>query len=260
KVGLQKLIGQINTDSRRRFEKTFAQIRENFASQNGLFRRLFGGGRADLILQADEDGNVDVLESGIDIIAKPPGKELRSISLMSGGEKSMTAVALLMSVFQTKPSPFCVLDEVDAALDESNVERFIRVVKSFLDRSHFIVITHHKRTMQASDILYGITMQQRGVSKRVAVNFDQIGSGGKIADEAVKNQESADKRIEAEQSKQELFQQEPSDEPAAVVVAAAEGESSGTGHTSQGRRLGDQLAEVFAGTPPVEVGIEQGME
>ncbi len=272
KVRLEQLIRQINDDSRRRFETTFHQIREHFASQNGLFRRLFGGGRADLILQPDEDGNVDVLESGIDIIAKPPGKEPRSISLLSGGERSMTAVALLMSVFQTKPSPFCVLDEVDAALDESNVERFVGVVKGFLDQSHFIVITHHKRTMQAADILYGITMQERGVSKRVAVQFDQIGPNGKIADSAIKAQQSADKRAEAERPEQPdeaLPQPEAIEEPAAapspapVAVATAEAEEpvdGGNGDGTRQRRLSDQLAEAFEGTPPVEVGIEQTAE
>jgi len=185
KHALQQLIRQINTDSRKRFEIAFEQIRSNFAGQEGLFRKLFGGGRADLILMPDQDGRVDVLESGIDIIAKPPGKEPQSINLLSGGEKTMTAVALLMSVFQAKPSPFCLLDEVDAALDEANIERFTNVIRSFLDRSHFIVITHQKRTMQAADILYGITMQERGVSKRVAVRFDQIGPHGKIAEDAI---------------------------------------------------------------------------
>ena len=185
KASLTQLIRQINDDSRKRFEVAFDQIRENFASQDGLFRKLFGGGRADLVLVPDEEGNVDVLESGIDIIAKPPGKELRSISLMSGGEKSMTAVALLMSIFKAKPSPFCVLDEVDAALDETNVERFSQVVQSFLELSHFIIITHHKQTMRICDPLYGITMQERGVSRRVAVKFDQVGHDGKIAKEAM---------------------------------------------------------------------------
>ena len=194
RVQLMQLIRRINDDSRARFEKTFEQIRENFAGQQGMFRRLFGGGRADIVLEPDEDGNVDVLESGIEIIAKPPGKEPRSISLLSGGEKSMTAVALLMSVFQTKPSPFCVLDEVDAALDEANVERFAQVVKSFLGQSHFIVITHQKRTMLLCDILYGITMEERGVSKRVAVKFDQVGVDGQISDgtPGAKPQEAAD--------------------------------------------------------------------
>jgi chromosome segregation protein len=177
---LVSLIDEIKQESRKRFEAVFHQIRENFAGQDGLFRQLFGGGRADVLLQPDEQGHVDVLESGIEIIAKPPGKEPRSISLLSGGEKSMTAVALLMSVFKAKPSPFCVLDEVDAALDESNVERFANVLNQFLDRSHFIVVTHHKRTMQAADVLYGITMQQRGVSKRVSVRFDEVGPQGQI--------------------------------------------------------------------------------
>ncbi len=177
---LQQLIRQINDDSRKRFEKTFDQVREHFAGRDGMFRRLFGGGRADLVMVPDDDGRIDVLESGIDIIAKPPGKEPRSIRLLSGGEKTMTAVALLMSIFKTRPSPFCILDEVDAALDDANVERFTRVIHSFLDRSHFIVITHNKHTMQAADILYGVTMQERGVSKRVSVRLDQVGPDGKI--------------------------------------------------------------------------------
>lgn len=182
---LVTLIDEINVQSRVRFEKTFHEIRENFAGQDGLFRKLFGGGKADIILTPDEEGNVDVLESGIEIMAKPPGKEPCSISQLSGGEKTMTAVAMLMAIFKTRPSPYAVLDEVDAALDEANVERFTQVVQSFLDLSHFIVITHHKRTMQSCDLLYGITMQERGVSKRVAVQFDQVGADGKIADEAL---------------------------------------------------------------------------
>jgi chromosome segregation protein len=182
---LQDLIDQINTDSRTRFEKTFDQVRENFAGPNGLFRKLFGGGKADLFLQPDENGNIDVLESGIEIMAKPPGKEPCRLSQLSGGEKTMTAVALLMAIFKTRPSPYALLDEVDAALDEANVERFTEVIKSFLDVSHFIIITHHKRTMQVCDMLYGITMQERGVSKRVAVRFDQVASDGRISKDAI---------------------------------------------------------------------------
>jgi chromosome segregation protein len=185
KEDLIKLIDEINEKSRDRFAEVFNQIRENFAGQSGMFRKIFGGGKADIFMVPDEQGNIDVLESGIDIVARPPGKELQSISLLSGGEKTMTAVALLMSIFQAKPSPFCVLDEVDAALDDANVERFTHVVKSFLDHSHFIIITHHKRTMAAADVLYGITMQERGVSKRVSVRFDQVSGDGSIDKEAI---------------------------------------------------------------------------
>jgi chromosome segregation protein len=133
-----------------------------------LFRKLFGGGMADIVLEDD----TDVLESGIEIIARPPGKELRSISLMSGGEKTMTAVALLLAIFRSKPSPFCILDEVDAALDEANIGRFTSVLRDFLDRSQFIIITHSKRTMACADVLYGVTMQESGISRRFAVRFE----------------------------------------------------------------------------------------
>lgn len=190
KEDLVKLIDEINEKSRDRFAEVFNQIRENFAGQSGMFRKIFGGGKADIFMVPDEQGNIDVLESGIDIVARPPGKELQSISLLSGGEKTMTAVALLMSIFQAKPSPFCVLDEVDAALDDANVERFTHVVKSFLDHSHFIIITHHKRTMAAADVLYGITMQERGVSKRVSVRFDQVSNDGSIDEKAIKDDNS----------------------------------------------------------------------
>ena len=162
---LQEIIGRINTDSRRLFLETFTVVRTHFQE---LFRKLFGGGMADVLLE-DE---TDVLESGIEIVARPPGKELRSISLMSGGEKTMTAVALLLAIFQSKPSPFCILDEVDAALDEANVGRFTNVLREFLDRSQFILITHSKRTMACADVLYGVTMQESGVSRRIAVRFE----------------------------------------------------------------------------------------
>src|SRR5204863_2347495 len=165
KRSLEEIIGKINHDSRRLFAETFASIRTHFQE---LFRKLFGGGMADVVL---EDEN-DILESGIEIIARPPGKDLRSISLMSGGEKTLTAVALLLAIFRSKPSPFCILDEVDAALDEANIGRFTAVLRDFLDRSQFIIITHSKRTMTVADVLYGVTMQESGVSKRVAVRFE----------------------------------------------------------------------------------------
>ncbi len=197
KAQLERLISQLDDVSRNRFEETFKAVREHFASNDGMFRRLFGGGSADLYLLPFEDGpragQTDWLESGVEIRAKPPGKEPRVISQLSGGEKTMTAVALLMAIFQSKPSPFCVLDEVDAALDESNVERFCATLKQFLDRSHFIVITHHKRTMQSCDMLYGITMPQRGVSKRVAVRFEEVANDGRIL-------KSAQERLDAEEA------------------------------------------------------------
>jgi chromosome segregation protein len=177
---LEKLIGDLDTTSRARFEETFHAVRDHFAGRDGMFRKLFGGGSADLILLPDEEGNLDWLESGVEIRAKPPGKEPRVISQLSGGEKSLTAAALLMAIFKSRPSPFCILDEVDAALDDANVERFCNILKPFLDRSHFIIITHHKRTMQACDLLYGVTMQERGVSKQVTVKLDEVTSDGTV--------------------------------------------------------------------------------
>jgi chromosome segregation protein len=165
KRSLEEVIGKINHDSKKLFMDAFAAIRTHFQE---LFRKLFGGGMADIILE-DE---ADVLESGIEVIARPPGKELRSISLMSGGEKTMTAVALLLAVFRSKPSPFCILDEVDAALDEANIGRFTSVVREFLDQSQFIIVTHSKKTMSAADVLYGITMQESGISKQVTIRFE----------------------------------------------------------------------------------------
>jgi chromosome segregation protein len=116
----------------------------------------------------------DMLEAGIDIVARPPGKELQSINLLSGGERSLTALAILFAVFKVKPSPFCILDEVDAALDETNVERFLRVLQDFVGPTQFCIVTHHKRTMAACQVLYGITMQKRGVSSRLAVALEEV--------------------------------------------------------------------------------------
>jgi chromosome segregation protein len=165
KRSLEEIISKINQDSRRVFSEMFQTIRVHFQE---LFRKLFGGGMAEIVLE-DE---ADILESGIEVIARPPGKELRSISLMSGGEKTLTAVALLLAIFRSKPSPFCILDEVDAALDEANIGRFTAVVREFLDRSQFIIVTHSKKTMAAADVLYGVTMQESGISKQVSVRFE----------------------------------------------------------------------------------------
>jgi chromosome segregation protein len=164
KAQLLEVINRINTQTRDMFRTTFEQIRDNFRA---MFTEVFGGGKADLIL-LDEN---DVLESGIEIVARPPGKQLQTISLLSGGEQTMTAVSLLFSIYQVKPSPFCVLDELDAPLDESNINRFIRVLQRFLEHSQFIIITHNKRTIGMADVLYGVTMQEHGISKIVSVKF-----------------------------------------------------------------------------------------
>lgn len=161
---LEDIIGKLNKQSLEMFEKSFAVVRENFQE---MFRKLFGGGKADLFLVDEQD----VLESGIEIIARPPGKEPRAISLLSGGEKVLTAVALLFAIFKAKPSPFCLLDEVDAALDEANIGRFSNILQEFLVHSHFIIITHSKRTMAIANVIYGITMQESGVSKKISVKF-----------------------------------------------------------------------------------------
>ena len=164
KTQLLEIINRINTQTRTMFVETFEKIRDNFRA---MFVDVFGGGKADLVL-SDEN---DVLESGIEIVARPPGKQLQSISLLSGGEQTMVAVSLLFSIYQVKPSPFCVLDELDAPLDESNVIRFVKILQRFLVHSQFIIITHNKRTIGMADVLYGVTMQEHGVSKIVSVKF-----------------------------------------------------------------------------------------
>ena len=168
KAQLLEVINRINVQTRQMFIETFEKIRENFRA---MFIEVFGGGKADLIL-SDEN---DVLESGIEIMARPPGKQLQSISLLSGGEQTMTAVALLFSIYQVKPSPFCVLDELDAPLDESNINRFVRMLQRFIAHSQFIIITHNKRTIGMADVLYGVTMEEHGVSKIVSVKFHKTG-------------------------------------------------------------------------------------
>jgi chromosome segregation protein len=173
KDSLQRIIGKINADSRRLFLDTLEAIRQNFQK---LYRKSFGGGHADLVL---EEG-VDPLEAGVEIVATPPGKPSFSNSLLSGGEKALTAVALLMSIFQYRPSPFCVLDEVDAPFDEANIGRFVTVLSEFLDHSKFVVVTHSKKTMTAATTLYGVTMQESGVSKQVSIRFDDVSETGEI--------------------------------------------------------------------------------
>lgn len=178
---LREMVKQINVESQRMFVESFECVRGHFRD---LFRRLFGGGEADVILEDPED----VLECAIEVVARPPGKELRSISLLSGGEKTMTAVALLLSIFKSRPSPFCILDEVDAALDDANIGRFVGVLKDFQQETQFIMITHRKPTMAVTDVLYGVTMEESGISKRLVVRFEEIDDKGNFVPREDQNQ------------------------------------------------------------------------
>jgi chromosome segregation protein len=165
KLAIEQLVARIDDESRRLLGETIETVRGHFRE---LFERLFGGGQADIVLEP----GVDLLETSVEIVSRPPGKEPRSISLLSGGEKTMTCVALLLAIFRSRPSPFCVLDEVDAALDEANVDRFAGVLRDFLSSTQFIVVTHSKKTMAAADTLYGVTQEESGVSKRISVRFE----------------------------------------------------------------------------------------
>jgi chromosome segregation protein len=162
----EKAIQELEVESRRRFKEAFDIINEHF---KGMFKTLFGGGQGEMRLT--DEANVN--ESGIDILASPPGKKLQNIALLSGGEKSLTAMALLMAIFRYTPSPFCILDEVDAPLDEANIQRLARLIKEMSEETQFIVITHAKRTMEMAQALYGVTMQEPGLSTLVSVRFDQ---------------------------------------------------------------------------------------
>lgn len=164
KMELLGIIQQLDGESHKLFKETFEAIRTNFRKN---FQILFNGGEADLHFTDSQD----ILEAGIEISAKPPGKQMRSISLLSGGEKCLTAVALLFAIFEVKPAPFCILDEIDAPLDDTNVERFVNVVKHFVDRCQFLIITHNKRTMAIGDVLFGVSMEEKGVSKLLSLEF-----------------------------------------------------------------------------------------
>ena len=170
---LEKAIDKINKTSRRLFKEAYTAINTTFKE---VFPRLFRGGQAHLSLSTGKDGaELDILEAGVEIFAQPPGKKNSTVDQLSGGEKALTAVALVFSIFLIKPSPFCILDEVDAPLDEANVDRYNEIVREMTDRSQFIVISHNKRTMESADNLYGVTMQEAGVSKLVSVNLAKLG-------------------------------------------------------------------------------------
>ncbi|SEN14372.1 chromosome segregation protein SMC [Lihuaxuella thermophila] len=174
KQKLYEIIEQMETEMGRRFEEHFELIRSEFQH---VFVQMFGGGRADLHLT--EPNNL--LETGIEIVAQPPGKKLQNLSLLSGGERALTAIALLFAVLRIKPVPFCVLDEVDAALDEANLTRFTRYMREFANKTQFIIITHRKQTMEGADVLYGITMQESGVSKLVSVKLEEYDGQREVA-------------------------------------------------------------------------------
>ena len=162
---LQQTIVKLNRICRLRFRESFEAINEKFEL---IFPRLFRGGKAKLVLTDDND----LLDTGVDIIVQPPGKKLQSITLLSGGEKALTAVSLLFAIFLTKPSPFCFLDEVDAPLDDANIDRFIEIIKEMSAQTQFVLVTHNKKSMHAAEVLYGITMGEPGVSKLVSVKMN----------------------------------------------------------------------------------------
>ena len=165
KDDLHQAIARINATTREQFKATFEQVRTHFRA---LYQTLFQGGESDLVLTDEHN----LLETGIEIYAQPPGKKLQNIALLSGGEKALTAIAVLFAFFMVKPSPFCLLDEVDAPLDEANVGRFVRMVKDFAEKTQFIIITHNKRTMEMADVLYGVTMAQLGISSLISMKLE----------------------------------------------------------------------------------------
>ncbi|MCC5831608.1 MAG: AAA family ATPase [Chlamydiales bacterium] len=170
KRDLEKVIAKLDSECRKIFKETFEQIREKFRKN---FTILFNGGEANLTFTE----STDVLEAGIEISAKPPGKQMRSISLLSGGEKCLTALALLFSIFEVRPAPFCILDEVDAPLDDSNIDRFTAVLKQYIEKTQFIVVTHNKKTMAIADLLLGVSMEEKGISKLISLNFEKTTLG-----------------------------------------------------------------------------------
>jgi chromosome segregation protein len=230
KEELLEVIAKINETTKTMFLETFELVR-NFFHNN--FRELFGAtAKADLMLTDD----TDPLETGIEIIAKPPGKKLQTISLLSGGERSMTAVALLFSIYQVKPSPFCVLDELDAPLDESNISRFLKMLDSFIDNSQFIIVTHNKRTMSRADVIYGVSMQEFGISKPVGV---------RMTAEEKRPSKMEELRLEVEAAADEAHQYKPqvAVEPERVTESGPVMESGRVAADESDSAAGDEVEE-----------------
>ena len=172
---LKEIIQRINQTTQRMFVETFTELQEKFGE---VFSRFFSGGRAELILvdPAVEEGSgaPSNEEPGVDIVAQPPGKRLKSITMLSGGEKTLTAMALLFASFLIRPTPFCILDEIDAPLDDENIGRFVQVVRELSERAQFIVVTHNKRTMEVADSLFGVTMEEPGVSQLLSLRLADL--------------------------------------------------------------------------------------
>jgi chromosome segregation protein len=165
---LEKALRGMTRTAQERFQEAFAEVNRHFGD---IFARLFEGGRAELRMVEPEEGEDDPLELGVELMAQPRGKRLQAVSLMSGGEKALTGLALLFAIFYFRPSPFCVLDEVDAPLDDANIHRFLRVLRELVSQTQFVVITHNRKTMEAADVLYGVTMEEPGLSRLVSVQL-----------------------------------------------------------------------------------------
>ena len=193
RADLVRITNEIRTESAQLFVETYNKIKKNF---HNIFRRLFGGGRAELRL-SDPD---HVLESGIEIFAQPPGKKLENISLLSGGERTLTAIALLFATYMVKPSPFCFLDEIDAALDEANIVQLVNLLREFGTMSQFIVITHNKKTVASADTLLGITMEESGVSKAIAIRVQN--ENGVVHPVYVPDQPFEEEEVDYEEGRQ----------------------------------------------------------
>ena len=167
KTTLHEAMTEMDAEMTTRFLTTFNAVQNRFRH---VFKEMFGGGDADLILTQPDN----LLETGVEIVARPPGKKLQNLSLLSGGERALTAISLLFSIIEVRPVPFCILDEVEAALDEANVIRYSKYLKKFSEKTQFIVITHRKGTMEGADVLYGITMQESGVSRVISVKISEV--------------------------------------------------------------------------------------
>jgi chromosome segregation ATPase len=241
---LKDIIARINRRSRAQFQETFDAVRTQFQE---IFRMLFGGGKADLILESGED----VLEAGIEIMASPMGKSPRTTMQLSGGEKALTTIALLFAVFRSRPAPFCILDEVDAPLDEANVDRFNHIVREFMDKSQFLVITHNKKTMGYADVLFGVTMPEPGVSKRMAIKYEEIEKHlpmETIEREAAEKRKAAMREVEAAAAKAAEAQR-AADELAGVTQ---------TESADAGEPLSDASTEPKADAPAFYVSTNKG--